>query len=247
MEAFRTSADLYDALANRAGRLEREGPLLRHCLETAPGKKAADIACGTGLHAHFLAECGAQVEALDVSEEMVGHARRRRGHPNIAYRTGDMRSLQGGPWDLVVCVGNSLSLLASQADLAATFRAVRKGLSPGGLFLAHLLNYTGNTARKPRHRVEVATWDETRVVVVKSLVPDGEHTLLSLNFFVEERGERRCVSETAVQQNWTLAHVANAATETGLVVKALWGSFDRQRYQPEASSDLLILLAVNSP
>lgn len=241
MTAFHDSAELYDALADRAGRLEREGPLLRYCLEIAPGRRVADIACGTGLHAHFLAGAGAEVDAFDLSGEMIAHACRRRSHPNIRYRVDDMRAVQGGPWDLVVCLGNSLSLLASAEDLTVTFAAIRAGLAPGGLCLAHVLNYSGQQASRPRHRVEVATWEDARIVAVKSLVPDGDHTLLTLNFFVEERGKRHTVSETAVQRNWTLAQLTRAGTDAGLTIKFLWGGFDRQRYQPEASPDLLIL------
>lgn len=246
MSAFQDSAGLYDVLADRAGRIEREGPLLRHCLEAAPGRRVADIACGTGLHAHYLAEAGAEVDAFDLSGEMVAYACRRRSHARIRYRVGDMRTVQGGPWDLVACLGNSLSLLSSEPDLAATLAAINTGLSPGGRCLVHVLNYSGQQALKPRHRVEVATWEDVRIVAVKSLVPDGDHTLLTLNFFVEERGKRHTVSEAAVQRNWTLTHLARAGEQAGLTIRSLWGGFDRQRYQPDASPDLLILFAAKS-
>src|SRR5690349_10665090 len=51
----------------------------------------ADIGCGPGHVAAFLAASGAQVEGIDLSEGMVAQARRR--YPALAFRQGDMRAL----------------------------------------------------------------------------------------------------------------------------------------------------------
>ena len=241
MGGFSSIAEVYDAFADRAGRLDREGPCLRRCLENAPGTRVADIACGTGLHAAWLAALGATVDAFDLSGEMVAFAQGRRPHERITYRQADMRTLNGGPWDLALCLGNSMSLLGEEDGLQAVFRHVREGLAAGGLFLVHLLNYGAPGARQPRHRIEKAVWEDTQIVAVKNLVPEGDQTLLAMSFFVKAHGAIRTLSETAVQRNWTLAHLATAATGAGLTVHSLWGGFDMQRFQPEASPDLLVL------
>ena len=111
MAAFHTIAEYYEVLSDSEARLRREGPFLAECLERAPGRRVLDVACGTGLHAEFFANLGAEVAALDLSAEMIAHARERRPHPAIHYAAGDMREPPTGPWDLAVCLGNSLSLL----------------------------------------------------------------------------------------------------------------------------------------
>ncbi len=72
MNAFSTVADYYEVLTNSASRLAKEGPLLLRYLEKAEHQRVLDIACGTGLHALFLAENGAVVTAVDLSLEMTG-------------------------------------------------------------------------------------------------------------------------------------------------------------------------------
>ncbi len=239
-QAFMDSAAYYEALTNREQRLEREGPLLKYCLEQAPGRKVLDLACGTGLHAEFLAEAGAEVTAVDLSEGMIAHAQRRRPHPRVTYRLGDMREIDGGPWDLALCLGNSLSLLPNQEDLVTTFRRIYANLTPNGLFLTQTLNYAAESASAPRHRVERTPFEGGELVAVKNLVPCGRRTLLTLTFF-DLRGEKATtVSEPALLQNWTYETLLNAAESAGFRVAEVFGGMDRRPYDAEKSPDIVL-------
>ncbi|MCL4218639.1 MAG: methyltransferase domain-containing protein, partial [Candidatus Hydrogenedentes bacterium] len=90
MNAFDLGARYYELFANAAGRVEREGPLLLRLLGNCPGTRVLDLACGTGMHALFLAERGARVHACDASGAMIAHARSVRSHANITYETRRM-------------------------------------------------------------------------------------------------------------------------------------------------------------
>jgi len=238
---FQEGGWYYDVLAGGRKRLEREGPLLLECLEQAPGRRVADLACGTGLHALFMAEAGAHVTALDSSPDMIAYAREHRSHPSITHGVGDMRTLGGGPWDLVLCLGNSLSLLFSEEDLAKVFQGVADALAPGGLFLAQILNYEAPSAKGPRHRVERHRVGEEDVVAVKSLVPDGERTLLSIVFHVTHEGRVQSVTDTAVLRHWMLTDLREAAQSAGLRVDAEYGAFDGTPFEPCRSPDLIVI------
>jgi 2-polyprenyl-3-methyl-5-hydroxy-6-metoxy-1,4-benzoquinol methylase len=56
-----------------------------------------DLGCGEGLAARTLAAQGAQVTGIDLSEQMIGHARRQETtHPlGIDFRVGDAQTLDG--------------------------------------------------------------------------------------------------------------------------------------------------------
>lgn len=241
MGAFDNIGAFYDALADRAGRLEREGALLLRCLETSPGRRVLDLACGTGLHAHWLAEHGCAVTALDASETMLAYARETRPHAGVCYRAGDMRSVEGGPWDFAVCLGNSLSLLSGRDDLDATFLAVSRVLAAGGAFLTQTLNYAAEAAQQARHRVVRTRMGDSRVVAVKSLVPDEDRTLLSLNFFAETAAHVTTASDTAVLRNWREEDLTRAAADAGLAPVWSAGDFDGGPFVPATSPDLLCL------
>ena len=130
LDAFQSAAAFYDVLFDAEARTKREAPFLRAVLEKAPGGRVVDIACGTGFHARLLAELGATVDAFDLSEAMIERARRVRPHECVRYAAGDMRHVAGGPWDLAVCLGSSLSLLPGHGAVADTFASVHDALVP---------------------------------------------------------------------------------------------------------------------
>ena len=241
--AFDQGALWYDALANRPGRLEREGPLLTRCLAAAPTPRVVDIACGTGLHAHYLASQGAQVTAFDLSPGMVAFARARRPHPVVQYETGDMRSVTGGPYGLAICLGNSLALINDEAGLQAVFHSVAEALEPDGRFLLQLVNGNAPGAAEPKQRVEqVSLPDEAGdLVVIKTLVPHEGRTLLSIAYFVLDGDEPSTVAESAVLRHWTLDELDAAATGAGLTRTEIWGGFDASPFDTSVSGDLLVL------
>ena len=128
MKAFESSVPFYDALSGGKARLEREASLLLGVLEDCPGKQVLDLACGTGIHAQFFAEEGAEVTACDLSADMIDYAGDQRPHPHIDYRVADMRHPPEGSWDLILCLGNSLSLLPSLEAIQGTIAAARDRL-----------------------------------------------------------------------------------------------------------------------
>lgn len=241
MEAFRTTASYYEVLSDAKGRLNREGPLLLKCLNDAPGPKVADLACGTGIHALFLAEAGAEVTALDLSPEMIEHASRKRSHPHIEYRVGDMRSLSGGPWDCIFCLGNSLSLVGAADEAATVFESVYASLLPGGVFVVQVLNYASAANQESRLRVEKRESDGHRITAVKSLVPQEDHTLLSLAFYDEAGGQYHSVSESAVLIHLAPDRLILFAHRAGFQTEPVLGAFSGEAYVPQKSSDVILI------
>lgn len=116
-----------------------ENVLQRH---PVAGRRALDLACGTGTLALLLAERGWQVSGLDRSTAMLAQARAkltdRRPEHCATFLEGDMRCLERlfapAMADLITCTYDSLNYLLTEADLAACFAGVAHTLAPGGLF-----------------------------------------------------------------------------------------------------------------
>lgn len=240
--AFSSVAEYYEAMFDSEARLAREGTLLRSVFEQASGRRVTDIACGTGIHAVFLAGLGAEVDAFDLSGEMIEVARRKRPHPAIRYQCGDMREVRGGPWDLALCLGNSLSLAGGIEGVAQTFRSVRNALSDGGRLLIQVLNYWHPDAQQARHTVITKPLEGVEITAVKSLVPARGRVLLSLNFFVHENGRFDTCSDTAVLYPVTLPDLERCAGESGLTMVETWGGYGQIPFDPASSADLIVLL-----
>ena len=239
MTAFTSSPAYYEAFYNNEARLKREGPFLREMLQNAPGCKVVDMACGTGIHAVFFAELGSYVDAFDISADMIKYAGKHHCHPRITYKTGDMRKLSGSPWDLAVCLGNSLSLVTDSEGLHQTFNAVFSSLAPGGVFVLQILNYIASVFKKPRLRVEHKKVDGADVTAVKILVPHNDKTFLSLSFFSVKGNKYESFAETAVLKNWISEDIVTAAENAGFNVHRLYGGYDRSDFDPENSNDLI--------
>lgn len=121
-------APTYDTDGNPMVALE--GPHLRAAVGDVRGLRVLELGCGTGRHTLWLAEAGAQVVGVDVSQGMLTQARLRCAGLNVQLQQQDLE--QPLPWpaqsfDLIV----SALVLEHLASLPHFFREVRRLLRPG--------------------------------------------------------------------------------------------------------------------
>ncbi len=105
------------------------------------GKKVLDVGCGGGLLSEGMAERGAQVTGIDLSEKALGVARLHlleSGH-SVDYRHISAESLAAempGSFDMVTC----LEMLEHVPDPASTVAACARLVKPGGQVFLSTLN-----------------------------------------------------------------------------------------------------------
>ena len=88
-EGYDLWAETYDTMGNWL--LAMEEPELERVLGDVVGLEVLDVGTGTGRHALRLAEAGAQVTAVDFSEEMIARARAKAGAERINFLVHDVR------------------------------------------------------------------------------------------------------------------------------------------------------------
>jgi SAM-dependent methyltransferase len=102
--------------------------------EMQEGARILDLCCGTGYTVSELSRRGFEVTGLDVSKEMLRHARRNAPTANLIL--ADARSFELPPvYQAVVSTFDSLNHVMTLEQLTEVFRNVLKALAPGGLFL----------------------------------------------------------------------------------------------------------------
>ena len=106
-----------------------------------PGR-ALDVGCGSsGRFIQAMLDRGFEVEGLDVSEEMIRHA--REIHPDCVFHVGDVAEIDlPGPYSLVTAWDSTFHL-PLEAQRPALDRMVAS-LAPGGVLL-----FTGGGCEEP--------------------------------------------------------------------------------------------------
>jgi SAM-dependent methyltransferase len=107
---------------------------------------ALDLGCGTGRLLAELRDHGLTGTGVDVQPDLIAWARDAR--PGLRLEVGDLRTIRlGTTFDLVVCVGNTLSYLHTEAELAAAFDTIAAHSHSGTLVGIATLTGVGRDAR----------------------------------------------------------------------------------------------------
>jgi len=151
-------APMFDVMTDWDARLAAEGAFLLSVLEEAGAKRVLDAACGSGGHALWLARQGYEVAGADVSPVMIDLAKRKAYEAGLAvtFFAADLAHLQpvnlepATTHDAVLCLGNSLPHLLTQAALVAALRGMAGVLRSGGALVLQNLNYDLRWRMQPR-------------------------------------------------------------------------------------------------
>lgn len=97
-----------------------------------------DVCCGTGYLAGLLTDRGFRVSGVDISENMIGYA--RRNVPGAEFLAADIAVVRPrGTFDAAVSTFDSLNHVAEPAALEAAFRHVGESLESGAPFAFDML------------------------------------------------------------------------------------------------------------
>lgn len=116
-------------------------PVLEELVGDVDGQRVLAVGCGQGRDARRLADLGATVVAVDVSERLLGHARRlEQATPrDITYVKGnahDLAALDDEDFDGVVCH----MALMDIPELDSAITSVARVLRPGGWFVFSIVH-----------------------------------------------------------------------------------------------------------
>ena len=130
---------LYDEqVPDWAGEIDFYQDLARRANEKS--EAVLEVACGTGRVAVRLAEAGARVTGLELSNEMLDIARQKtRRMPNIRWVQGNMRAFElDERFGLAMIPGHSFLFLLTTEDQLSCLESIYRHLLPGGVLVIHL-------------------------------------------------------------------------------------------------------------
>ena len=148
-----------------------------------------DIACGTGILALELAQCGYIVHGIDISREMINVVKSKSiGLSNLSFDIQDMvRFNVDGKFDLVACTFDSINYIHRLGDLHKMFFRVASVLHERGLFVFDsntkqlYLSHSDETQKREingQSFIEHCTYDSMRnEATITFSFPDGTYEI----------------------------------------------------------------------
>lgn len=211
------------------------GPTVEFLARLAGGRRALELAIGTGRVALPLSERGVDVAGIELSRAMVRQLAAKPGAERIPVTIGDMAITRvEGEFGLVYLVYNTISNLPSQDEQVACFCNAAAHLAPGGHFVIEM--FVPNLRRLPPGESFVPFDVSDRHVGVDEYdVVDQRVT--SHHYSIDDG--RVDVFRTPHRYAWP-AEYDLMARIAGLELQERWADWARARFTAESASHVSV-------
>jgi len=269
-------SDDYDRFVNWENRLAYEMSFIERTLREADARRVLDVACGTGMHAIEVARRGYKVVGADLSAPMIERARENTSTAGVEVRFvvagfGELaeklalspalnracpeqsRRVEGvvegvsGPFDAVLCLGNSLPHALGAGDLSDALADFAAVLSPGGLLLIQIRNFDAVLARRERfmgpeaHREGDLEWLFVRFY---DFNPDGTITFNMVVLRRDAEGKWLQQIEATELRPLIYSELIASLTAAGFTEIVCYGDMQGSPFDPESSDNLITVAKV---
>lgn len=129
-----------------------------------------DAGCGSGGHAILLAKRGYDVVGFDLSEVMIGKAKKKAKKEkitNLNLRVMDMRDFQlDDKFDACISMFAAMGYITENSDLIKVLNNIYRHLKPNGIFIFDVWNGLAVMRILPERRVDEVENDKVKVIRV---------------------------------------------------------------------------------
>jgi SAM-dependent methyltransferase len=192
MNAFADYAAYYDLLYRDKDYAAETAFVVSQLRRHAPAASSIlELGCGTGVHGLALAAAGYRVDGVDLSNEMLVFARRRRAAAapetaaRISFERGDIRSLATvRTYDAATSLFHVMSYQVEDGDLSQAIDSVRRHLRRGSPFIFDFWYGPAVLASGPSARSKEVENETYRVVRRGEPIWERQRDLVNVRYHV---------------------------------------------------------------
>jgi SAM-dependent methyltransferase len=207
-----------------------------------PGiSRVLDLGCGTGTLCCALAERGHRVTGVDPAAPMLavaGHKPYAERVEWIQSRAQDYRS--ENRFDLIVMMGHAFQILLTDQEVLAVLDTMRRHLKPGGKVGFETRNPNIDWAQlwgahaPVEHTLPIGPLHETLEITGQS----GELISFQQHFQFPDG----TLTASSTLRFHSRSQVEDFITRSGLVTREVYGDWDRSRFNPEQSPEIIFIV-----
>ncbi|MHB9031624.1 MAG: class I SAM-dependent methyltransferase [Anaerolineae bacterium] len=241
-------ANEYDLFVNWPERLAVELPFLVQVLQNIQAKRVLDVAGGTGQHAMALVKAGYRVSLADISPAMLQQAQRTAEDRHLELPVelagfGDLRRHFSEPFDVLLCLGNSIPHVLDTSSLQRTVADMASVIRPGGVLLWQLRNFAHVLAVQERFMAPQGggtLQDEWLFVRFYDFIPP-RILFNMLKLRKEAGGKWRQQLEQTLLYPWVREEIEPVLLAGGWQPPSIYGNLKGEPFDKETSRDLVLV------
>ncbi len=152
-----------------------------------------DVGCGTGAHAHSFGSFFEEVYAIDISRDMVEHARMNHYACNVNYECLDIvqHAIKFEKIDIAVSLAHVIGYQLKNESVKAFVEHVGQSLKKGGLFIFTFYNMAAVYLGQLEPRTVTVDKGGIQLTRLSNATIDAENNCLLLDYYyiVEDKGK----------------------------------------------------------
>jgi ubiquinone/menaquinone biosynthesis C-methylase UbiE len=215
------------------------------------GDPVLELACGTGRVALHLASAGFRVTGIDISDSMLGEARRKASQAGLAVEwvQADIRNFAlERHFPLIIFPFNTIAILWELEDLETCLTCVKRHLAPGGRFIVDVFTPDFHfLVRNPTERFPHAEYPDPdgrgTIVVTESNVYDAARQINRVKFFFKFPGQAEEVAEEIEIRIYFPQELDALLKYNGFAIESKFGDYDGTAFRAASPKQLVVCSA----
>lgn len=212
--------------------------LLENILPVEKCSKILDLGCGRGRHSIKLNRKGYQVTGIDLSEQAIATARKKKealGLKNIRFEVRDMREPLSETFDAVVNLFTTFGYFKSDEENASVLQSVKQMLEPQGIFVLDYLN-----AQKVKNSYQQSDEGEFHGIHYEIRRHISNDSIIKeIEFSGDKIGGKKKYAERV--KLYDLSWFENEMSKYDLDIEHVYGDYEGHDFDPGTSSRMLII------